>query len=99
MLSQGFKPIMVDVYDNDWASAIRDENQITRFNLQQNYHNPFNPVTSIRYGIPERSSVILKVYDILGREVSILVNEEKYPGRYEVKFDASSLSSGIYFSE
>jgi photosystem II stability/assembly factor-like uncharacterized protein len=75
----------------------------TDASLRQNYPNPFNPVTSIRYeiagskeyGVGSRE-VRLAVYDILGREVAVLVNEKKMPGRYEVKFDASSLSSGVY---
>lgn len=65
--------------------------------LEQNYPNPFNPVTNIRFGIPETGNVRLVVYDILGREVTTLMNEHKKPGTYEVKFDASQLASGIYF--
>ena len=69
----------------------------TNFNLEQNYPNPFNPSTSIRYSIPKTSLVTLKVYDVLGREVAALVNEEKPIGTYQVNLDASSLASGIYF--
>jgi len=65
--------------------------------LNQNYPNPFNPVTNIKFGIPESGNVRLVVYDILGREVTTLMNEHKNPGTYEVKFDASQLASGIYF--
>ena len=65
--------------------------------LNQNYPNPFNPVTNIKFGIPESGNVRLVVYDILGREVTTLMNEHKNPGTYEVKFDASHLASGIYF--
>jgi len=65
--------------------------------LEQNYPNPFNPVTNIKFGIPERGNVRLVVYDVLGREVTTLMNEHKNPGTYEVKFDASGLASGIYF--
>ena len=68
-----------------------------KFVLEQNYPNPFNPSTSIRYSISKTSIVSLKVYDVLGREVATLVNEEKQPGAYEVNFDASGFSSGIYF--
>ena len=79
---------------------------ISSFNLFQNYPNPFNPTTKIKYSIPSVNvgnenfrSLQLKVYDILGREVAILVNEKKQPGNYEVEFDASkyNLCSGIYF--
>ncbi len=69
----------------------------TRFSLGQNYPNPFNPSTTISYSIPQRSYVTLKVYDMLGKEVSVLVNEEKNAGSYIIKFNGSTLSSGIYF--
>lgn len=65
--------------------------------LSQNYPNPFNPSTKITYGIATDGIVSLRIYDILGREVSILVNEEKPAGKYEVNFNASSLASGVYF--
>ena len=65
--------------------------------LFQNYPNPFNPVTTIKYALPNNSLVTLKVYDILGREVVTLVNEEKRAGVYEIEFIGSHLSSGIYF--
>jgi hypothetical protein len=68
-----------------------------QFNLCQNYPNPFNPSTLIRYELPRQSLVTLKIYDILGREVAILVNEQKPAGRYETRFDGKSLSSGVYF--
>jgi hypothetical protein len=67
------------------------------YSLLQNYPNPFNPSTIISWQLPVRSRVLLKVFDILGREVTTLVNEEKTAGKYNVKFDASNLSSGIYF--
>jgi hypothetical protein len=75
-----------------------------QFSLQQNYPNPFNPTTVIRYhlpasgqaGLPVARSVKLVVYDILGREVALLVNEKKASGSYEVRFDASGLASGTY---
>ena len=68
-----------------------------QFTLEQNYPNPFNPNTTIKYQIPEPSSVTLKVFDVLGNEVAILVNEEKQPRSYEVEFDGSGLASGLYF--
>ncbi len=69
----------------------------TSFELAQNYPNPFNPSTVINYQLPTDGHVTLKVFDILGREVRTLVNEVKNAGSYEIKFDASSLASGIYF--
>jgi hypothetical protein len=65
--------------------------------LGQNYPNPFNPATVIKFGVPQSGDVKLVIYDILGREVSTLVNEHKHPGTYEENFDASHLSSGVYF--
>ena len=102
----------MDVNFKNGISGINDsEDWIpTEFTLYQNYPNPFNPVTTIKYSIPtspptpllskERGRgevVTLKVFDMLGREVSVLVNEEKRPGFYEVMWDASNNSSGIYF--
>jgi hypothetical protein len=65
--------------------------------LEQNYPNPFNPTTEIRYQIPAVSGVRLGVYDLLGREVAVLVNEIEPPGSYTVKFDGTGLPSGMYF--
>ena len=67
------------------------------FQLSQNYPNPFNPTTSIRYMVSSITNVKLTVYDILGREIQTLVNEEKPAGTYEAIFNASNLSSGVYF--
>ncbi|MDH3268328.1 MAG: right-handed parallel beta-helix repeat-containing protein [Ignavibacteria bacterium] len=67
------------------------------FVLLQNYPNPFNPVTTINYLIPELSFVTIKVFDVLGSEVTILINEEKTIGNYEVEFNAATLPSGVYF--
>jgi len=67
------------------------------FALEQNYPNPFNPVTIIRYSIPKNQFVTLKVYDIMGKEVSRLVDGEKTAGQYSLEFDGSKLSSGVYF--
>ena len=69
----------------------------TKFELSQNYPNPFNPSTIISYSVPTSGYVSLKVYDILGNEVSELVSENKSPGNYSVEFNADDLSSGIYF--
>jgi choice-of-anchor B domain-containing protein len=67
------------------------------FRLEQNYPNPFNPVTTIRYEIDERSDVSLRVFNILGQQVAVLVNGSQAPGKYSLSFDASQLSSGVYF--
>jgi len=67
------------------------------FSLDQNYPNPFNPVTSIKYSIPKQTLVKLIVYDVIGREVTTLVNNELKPGNYETTFDATNLASGVYF--
>ena len=81
-------PVSVYRYSND--------NPIN-FILWNAYPNPFNPTTKIKYTIPEMSFLTLKVYDVLGNEVAILVNEEKPAGSYEVEFDGKNLTSGIYF--
>jgi hypothetical protein len=65
--------------------------------LEQNYPNPFNSATTISYSISEKDKVTIKVFDILGREVAELVNEQKEAGTHTIKFDASNLTSGIYF--
>jgi hypothetical protein len=67
------------------------------FELAQNYPNPFNPATNIGFRISDFGFVSLKVYDVLGREVATLVNEEKKPGTYTVQFDAAGLASTVYF--
>jgi hypothetical protein len=80
------------------AVNVENEDQIpTEYSLSQNYPNPFNPSTSIKYAVGNKQFVQLKVYDVLGNEVATLVNEEKPAGSYEVNFNASRLSSGVYF--
>jgi hypothetical protein len=69
----------------------------TTFKLQQNYPNPFNPETKISYTISVKGLVTLKVFDIMGKEVATLVNEQQTAGYYTVNFNASVLSSGVYF--
>ena len=66
------------------------------YSLQQNYPNPFNPVTEITYAIPRSGNVVLKVYDMLGKEVAALVNDFKQAGYYSVEFNAENVSSGVY---
>ena len=75
----------------------RSNRAVAGFSLEQNYPNPFNPTTTIRYELPGSSQVKLSVYDVLGREVSVLVNERTDAGVHDVKFDAAGLSSGVYF--
>jgi len=67
------------------------------YSLAQNYPNPFNPSTTIKFSVPKTTNVALKVYDVLGKEVAVLVNEVKQAGFHTVDFDASHLASGIYF--
>jgi len=83
---------------NGGATAVRiGEPVVSTYTLDQNYPNPFNPATTISYTVPANSQVSLKVYSLLGAEVASLVNELQNPGRYIVQFDASRLSSGVYF--
>jgi hypothetical protein len=74
-----------------------DKSLPNSFELSQNYPNPFNPMTKIRFDVSVAGFISLKVYDMLGRQVVTRVNERKLPGRYEVNFDTSKLSSGVYF--
>jgi len=90
----------VDVNGNFEYFALNGEVEIgvpKKFDLSQNYPNPFNPVTKINFDLPENGLVNLRLYDMLGREVATLVNEVRTAGYYTVNFDASKLSSGIYF--
>ena len=90
-----------------WSAPVNDSTYITgvqvagtiptETRLLQNYPNPFNPTTNIQFTIANRQLTIVKVYDLIGREVSTLVNEVKEPGIYTVGFDASGLASGAYF--
>lgn len=102
--SIGLKNILSLAYINDSPTSV--ENKIkelpTDYELFQNYPNPFNPATKIKYSIPatiggNKSVVSLKVFDLLGKEVATLVNEEKQSGTYEAEFIENGLASGIYF--
>jgi hypothetical protein len=67
------------------------------FMLQQNYPNPFNPATTVRYQLPAPGHVDLRVYDVIGREVAILVNDDRPAGTFAVTWNAGSVSGGTYF--
>jgi hypothetical protein len=89
----------VDIALQPTATSVsgRSSDKPLRFSLSQNYPNPFNPATNIQFTIDTHELTILKVYDLLGREVSTLVNEEKKPGTYNVRFDGTGFASGMYF--
>ncbi|HZW38822.1 MAG TPA: T9SS type A sorting domain-containing protein [Ignavibacteriaceae bacterium] len=84
-------------YTDEVTTFVQNENVVYNFSLSQNYPNPFNPSTTIKYSIPKQNIVSLKIYDVLGNEVDQIVNEEKPAGEYEANFNASGLSSGVYF--
>jgi len=75
----------------------KEYNSLDKFELYQNYPNPFNPITNIGFRITEFGFISLKVYDLLGKEIAALINEEKPAGNYSVHFDGEGLGSGIYF--
>ena len=90
------------VTTNGGVTEIKDKEynstrKLTDYKLNQNYPNPFNPTTDINYSVPKAGLVTITVYDILGRQVASLVNKEKPAGSYNVEFNASKLSSGVYF--
>jgi hypothetical protein len=87
---QNFTPVAV--------TAVNEKQIVpTQYSLSQNYPNPFNPSTVIKYQLKADSKVSLTIYNILGQEVANLVNEEQKAGTYSVNFNASRLSSGVYF--
>jgi uncharacterized protein (TIGR02145 family) len=84
------------VKDANSTSSELNIEQPKAFGLSQNYPNPFNPSTQINYTVSEASNVSITVYDMLGRQVAVLINEAKNAGSYTINFDASGLSSGMY---
>jgi hypothetical protein len=84
-----------------WESLIGINNLTselpTEYKLHQNYPNPFNPVTNINFDIIKEGNVKIIIYDVQGRVVSILANQDVLPGRYNIQFDAGNYSSGVYF--
>jgi photosystem II stability/assembly factor-like uncharacterized protein len=95
----GWEGTILKTIDGGGTTSVseKDNNLPRGFQLSQNYPNPFNPITTISYQLPFSGPVTIKVYDLLGREVATLLNEEKSAGSYEVNFNASGISSGIYF--
>ena len=91
LILHGKLDVPVSVYEN------KKKDFPSKFLLYQNFPNPFNPTTKINYSIPRRNNVVIKVYDLLGKELTTLVNEEKTPGDYEVTWSASNLPNGVYF--
>jgi hypothetical protein len=88
--------------DGLWVSAVptsvpQPSPVPSRFTLGQNYPNPFNPATTISFGLPVRSHVTLTVYDVMGREVTALVDEELAPGTYTRQWTAARMAGGVYF--
>ena len=79
-----------------YKTATDKEPVISEYSLEQNYPNPFNPATTLSFAIPENSPVRLQIYDINGRLVEELINQQLSAGRYEVSFDASTFASGVY---
>ncbi len=85
------------ILQNDLLTTVEENEKVPlEFLLSQNYPNPFNPSTKIKYSIPYSSKVVIKIFNILGREIETLVNEEKSVGTYEINWNASTLSSGVY---
>jgi photosystem II stability/assembly factor-like uncharacterized protein len=95
----GYNGTILKWTDPPLVVAVRDDPGSTpgSFLLSQNYPNPFNPSTTIRFELPKASNVRLSVFDMLGREVSVLMNERRDAGVHEVKFDGPNLASGVYF--
>jgi hypothetical protein len=92
----GIRETIDFIATTDPSVDVEDEIKFNSFKLEQNYPNPFNPSTQIQYGVAQAGFVSLKVYNILGKEVAELVNEYKAAGSYEINFNSTGLSSGIY---
>jgi hypothetical protein len=101
-LEQRFANVTPNVYYNLTEGQPLGVNNVysgipEKYSLSQNYPNPFNPTTNIKYQIANSSNVVLSVYNMLGKKVVTLVNQKQNAGFYEVTFDGTNLSSGIYF--
>ena len=90
------KEFYYDCYGLDPVGINENNFLVEGFSLQQNYPNPFNPETKIKYTVAYQSNVSIKVFDVLGNEVNLLINKKQRPGDYEVIFDGTNLSSGVY---
>ena len=99
ILTAASNTVIINVPEDDIdKKSVSNNNLInTEFYLSQNYPNPFNPSTIIIYSLPVSGQITLKVFDMLGSEVAELINEQKEAGTYTIKFDATNLTSGIYF--
>jgi hypothetical protein len=105
----GYINLRYTIFEDDWPywvvdtiiiflpTALEQMESVLSFNLKQNYPNPFNTETTINWQIAENSKVTLKVSDLVGRTVTILVDEQRPAGQYETQFNAASLPKGIYF--
>ena len=85
----------------DYTGKVSKANQLVNilptFNLIQNYPNPFNPSTVISFSISKEDRVVLRIYDILGKEIQTIINEKLNPGDYKVEYNGKDLASGVYF--
>jgi len=88
--------LFVDIFKNATTSISNEDLIVQAFSLKSNYPNPFNPTTTIPFWIPVESNVELSVFNLLGQKVATLVSEVKRPGSHEVRFDATTLTSGVY---
>jgi len=95
--SRNKKLLLLSVYNYIIMDVGKKQYYPTNFFLSQNYPNPFNPTTTINYSVPKSGFVTIKVYDVLGREVTTLVIENKPIGNYSVQFNAAKLTSGVYY--
>jgi hypothetical protein len=93
------RPVGIWLLKNNLITDVKGSylNSLKDFELLQNYPNPFNPTTKIEFNISKRGKVLIEVYDVLGQQVKVLLNEEVEKGKHKIEFDAKNLSSGIYF--
>ncbi|MCP4581732.1 MAG: T9SS type A sorting domain-containing protein, partial [candidate division Zixibacteria bacterium] len=87
----------VTIQAHDIVEVLIDESLPVSFSLEQNFPNPFNSQTQIRYSIPNESDVRMDIYDILGKRIETLIDKRQRPGTYSIDWDASEYSSGVYF--